>query len=332
MQTFDQSIFYLFQQKLISYEEALRWASNVDEFKLKVQGISTTSEMSRRPDGHRRAKRRRRGGDHEIRELAMKLPALFAVLLALAPSHAAFAQLAPPNARGVAFGHLHFSTQDPAAFRTFWVAFGGRSTPNLDLDLVQLPGVYLVTFQRDQIAPMDDETTPIVTFKVHQPERVDRQLDRPESRRRARRDARPGVRYAPVQRASRFSRQVDCRSPSVLSRASGDAGAEGRAGVVREGVRRQAGQAGRARRARIPGGYVTFGLAKAPVQPTRGHRLDHWGFEVQHLEAFMKNLEASGIAIDRPYRVRRPGEARTALGYVVDPLGHRDRDDGVPRT
>src|SRR6266545_1555652 len=47
MQTFDQSIFYLFQQKLISYEEALRWASNVDEFKLKVQGISTTAEMSR---------------------------------------------------------------------------------------------------------------------------------------------------------------------------------------------------------------------------------------------------------------------------------------------
>ena len=38
-------------------------------------------------------------------------------------------------------------------------------------------------------------------------------------------------------------------------------------------------------------------------------------------EAFMKNLEASGIAIDRPYRVRRPGEARTALGYVVDPWG-----------
>jgi twitching motility protein PilT len=47
MQTFDQSIFGLFQQGLISYEEALRWASNVDEFKLKVQGISTTSDLSR---------------------------------------------------------------------------------------------------------------------------------------------------------------------------------------------------------------------------------------------------------------------------------------------
>jgi twitching motility protein PilT len=47
MQTFDQSIFGLFNQKLITYEEALRWATNVDEFKLKVQGISTTSDISR---------------------------------------------------------------------------------------------------------------------------------------------------------------------------------------------------------------------------------------------------------------------------------------------
>src|SRR5689334_8534206 len=47
MQTFDQSIFSLFEQGLVSYEEALRWASNVDEFKLKVQGIATTAEASR---------------------------------------------------------------------------------------------------------------------------------------------------------------------------------------------------------------------------------------------------------------------------------------------
>jgi len=47
MQTFDQSIFGLFQNGLVSYEEALRWASNVDEFKLKVQGISSTADLSR---------------------------------------------------------------------------------------------------------------------------------------------------------------------------------------------------------------------------------------------------------------------------------------------
>ncbi|MBM3808856.1 MAG: type IV pilus twitching motility protein PilT [Acidimicrobiia bacterium] len=47
MQTFDQSIFSLYSQELITYEEALRWATNVDEFKLRVQGISTTADASR---------------------------------------------------------------------------------------------------------------------------------------------------------------------------------------------------------------------------------------------------------------------------------------------
>ncbi len=47
MQTFDQSIFSLYQSKLVTLEEALRWASNVDEFKLRVQGISTTADMAR---------------------------------------------------------------------------------------------------------------------------------------------------------------------------------------------------------------------------------------------------------------------------------------------
>ena len=47
MQTFDQSIFSLYQQGFVSLDEALRWATNVDEFKLKVQGISTTSELAR---------------------------------------------------------------------------------------------------------------------------------------------------------------------------------------------------------------------------------------------------------------------------------------------
>jgi twitching motility protein PilT len=47
MQTFDQSIFGLFEQGLISCDEALRWASNVDEFKLKVQGITTVTDEAR---------------------------------------------------------------------------------------------------------------------------------------------------------------------------------------------------------------------------------------------------------------------------------------------
>jgi twitching motility protein PilT len=47
MQTFDQSIYRFFEQKVITQEEALRWASNVDEFKLKMAGITTTADAAR---------------------------------------------------------------------------------------------------------------------------------------------------------------------------------------------------------------------------------------------------------------------------------------------
>ncbi len=46
MQTFDQSLFNLFKSGLISYEEALRRATNPDDFALKVKGIQSTSELA----------------------------------------------------------------------------------------------------------------------------------------------------------------------------------------------------------------------------------------------------------------------------------------------
>ena len=47
MQTFDQSLWDLFQAGLASYETALENASNADEFKLRMQGISSTADISR---------------------------------------------------------------------------------------------------------------------------------------------------------------------------------------------------------------------------------------------------------------------------------------------
>jgi len=47
MQTFDQSLWDLFQANLVSYETALENASNADDFKLRMQGISSTSDLSK---------------------------------------------------------------------------------------------------------------------------------------------------------------------------------------------------------------------------------------------------------------------------------------------
>jgi len=46
MQTFDQSLYRLYREDLISFEEALRQATNPDEFKLRVAGIHSTSDAS----------------------------------------------------------------------------------------------------------------------------------------------------------------------------------------------------------------------------------------------------------------------------------------------
>jgi twitching motility protein PilT len=47
MQTFDQSLFYLYQSGLISLEEALRGSTNPDEFRLRLAGIQNTSSMAK---------------------------------------------------------------------------------------------------------------------------------------------------------------------------------------------------------------------------------------------------------------------------------------------
>lgn len=46
MQTFDQSLFNLFSSGLITYEEALRMATNPDDFALRTKGIQSASDLT----------------------------------------------------------------------------------------------------------------------------------------------------------------------------------------------------------------------------------------------------------------------------------------------
>jgi twitching motility protein PilT len=52
MQTFDQSLFHLYQSGLITLEEALRNASNADEFLMRASGIQSTSERAKEEMEH----------------------------------------------------------------------------------------------------------------------------------------------------------------------------------------------------------------------------------------------------------------------------------------
>jgi twitching motility protein PilT len=46
MQTFDQSIFQLYRDGYISFEQGLRYSTNPDNFKLRVMGIQSTLDMA----------------------------------------------------------------------------------------------------------------------------------------------------------------------------------------------------------------------------------------------------------------------------------------------
>jgi twitching motility protein PilT len=66
MQTFDQSLFYLYQSELITLEEALRGSTNPDEFRLRLAGIQNTT-------GHAKEEMEKISGVGRITEMISRM-------------------------------------------------------------------------------------------------------------------------------------------------------------------------------------------------------------------------------------------------------------------
>ncbi len=69
----------------------------------------------------------------------------------------------------------------------------------------------------------------------------------------------------------------------------------------------------------LPGIGLSVSNSPTPVVGTRGRVIDHIGFEVKGLEAFVKKLEAQGIKLDRPY-TPVPALGIT-IAFITDPWG-----------
>ena len=69
----------------------------------------------------------------------------------------------------------------------------------------------------------------------------------------------------------------------------------------------------------LPGVNLTYGPGAADVAPTQGRALDHIGFEVNNLEAFVAQLESKGITMDRGYSVI--ASLGIAIAFLTDPWG-----------
>jgi catechol 2,3-dioxygenase-like lactoylglutathione lyase family enzyme len=69
----------------------------------------------------------------------------------------------------------------------------------------------------------------------------------------------------------------------------------------------------------VPGTQLRWNKADAAQAPTKGRVLDHIGFDVKDLKAFLAKLEAGGVKIDRPYSKNE--QTGVALAFVTDPWG-----------
>ncbi len=71
--------------------------------------------------------------------------------------------------------------------------------------------------------------------------------------------------------------------------------------------------------ASLPGLNLNFTDTPEATAGTAGHVIDHIGFEVEDLEAFIAGLETKGITLDVPYR--EIPAAGIAIAFLTDPWG-----------
>jgi catechol 2,3-dioxygenase-like lactoylglutathione lyase family enzyme len=244
--------------------------------------------------------------------------------LLAALSGPALAQLPAPNAAGVSMGHLHLVVPDADTQTRLWQdVFGAVAVTNGRLQALRLPGIYLlVTPSRT------DPTGGSMGSVVHHIGLAVR--DYADVTTKAKRANLPVRELTPNQQA--FITLPDEVTVEVLqdpSLATPVAFHHVHLAVpdpdaARDWYAKELGAEPSTRRnlpaAKIPGGEVDFFEGQGGEAPTKGRALDHIGFEVENLEAFLDKLQADGVTINVPY-LDATDRVGLAIAFVTDPNG-----------
>jgi catechol 2,3-dioxygenase-like lactoylglutathione lyase family enzyme len=252
------------------------------------------------------------------------------------------ADLSPPNAAGVAMGHLHYVVRDVAANKAFWVALGGRSILfNGTTEGIVFPDVVVLLRQGESTGGTQGSVVNHVAFRVKSVADIEKAGFEVEYNAEF-----PGVAsvHTPEgERVELFDDELATNLGFTIDGGGNDAAAERHnrklevpiiahhihlnvptadVAAAKEwyathfgGVR---GKRWRYDAVDLPGININISGVDASQAPTRGRMLDHIGFEVTNLEAFCKELEAAGIKFDRPYGTLPSG---FGLAFLTDPWG-----------
>jgi catechol 2,3-dioxygenase-like lactoylglutathione lyase family enzyme len=232
------------------------------------------------------------------------------------------AQLAVPGPSGVVMGHLHLATKDVEASKRFWAALGGVDVQNGQLQLIKLPGAFVMLRPSQQTTGgTEGSTVERVVLRV-------RTSEMPQLVQKL--ELATGSKVASALLTSPEGVTIELRGAASQEAAvqmerlyfRTVAPAETRDWYVKTfGARSDslAGAPSPTYIAQLPGLAMYFRMADAAPAGTKGRGLDHIGFEVKNLEEFCKKLEAGGQKFDRPYE--RLPNSTTAIAFLTDPWG-----------
>jgi len=247
-------------------------------------------------------------------------------LIATLAAGTAWAQPFPTNEAGVTMGHLHLNSRDVEANRTIFVAMGGAATKAGDFDIVRFPGVNVYLHLRPGAPPPAGGTDGTV---VHQVGFAVQNLQDTIARLKTAGvpvEARGGTNQAFVMTADGLriaivedkAQTFPTRHQHVQFFVAESAIPEMQAWYAKL-FGAKPGMTGETSIADIPGVNLRFAKTDAPTATTKGRVLDHIGFDVKDLQAFLQKLEAAGIKLDRPY-TKNP-LTNSALAFIYDPWG-----------
>ena len=249
-------------------------------------------------------------------------------------------QLSPPNASGVAMGHLHYRVADVDANRKFWVALGGAATWLGGMQAVKFPGVLVVLEPGPSSGGTNGSVVNHVAFRVQSFAAVERagfmvqrlaqfpgvgSVSTPEGERiELFENAATNLTFTPDRGPTdavteRHNKPLDVpiafHHVHLYVPQGADAAAKAWYAQTFGGV---PGKRSNYDAVDLPGINLNFSGQAARQAPTQGRMLDHIGFEIRGLEMFCRQLEARGVRLDAPYS-RSGGQMASA--FLTDPWG-----------
>ena len=249
--------------------------------------------------------------------------ALAAVAVAPLP-----AQLAPQNAAGVTFSHVHLNVTDIDAQKRFWIQLGGTPVTSQDRQIMRFPGVYVYLRKQN---PTSGTVGSVVNHFGLRVKNIDEWIAKWKA---------AGLKVEPTDNPKQcFLAAPDNIRVEIIEDATIAAPiAMGHIhmfvadplAVQAWYVKQFGATAGKRRQfdtATVPGTEITFSKSE-PQAPTRGRSLDHFGFEVKNVDQLVKKLEEDGIKLDPP-GIRDGGILRFA--NFTDPWGtYLEVTEGLP--